>query len=89
MEAYNAHGDHIVHIRIKLPVKLTEEQKEIFEDYARLPKVSTQKVLRQTPTNLQILYTRPCQCTNVSGDWCRHAPRANPILRMRPQVGMT
>jgi len=36
MEAYNAYGDHIVHIRIKLPEKLTEEQREVFEDYARL-----------------------------------------------------
>jgi len=38
MEAYNSYGDHIVHIRIKLPVKLTDEQREIMEDYARLEK---------------------------------------------------
>jgi len=38
MEAYNTYGDHIVHMRIKLPVKLTAEQREILEDYARLEK---------------------------------------------------
>ena len=26
----------LVHIRIKLPVKLTEEQREVLEEYARL-----------------------------------------------------
>lgn len=36
MERYNAYGDHIVHIRIKLPVKLTEDQREVLEEYARL-----------------------------------------------------
>lgn len=36
MEAYNTYGDHIVHVRIKLPVKLSDEQKEILEDFARL-----------------------------------------------------
>jgi len=36
MEAYNTYGDHIVHLHIKLPVKLSVEQREALEDYARL-----------------------------------------------------
>lgn len=36
MEAYNTFGDHIVHLRIKLPVKLSAEQREVLEDFARL-----------------------------------------------------
>ena len=36
MESYNTHGDHIVHIMIKMPVNMTEEQKELIKEYAYL-----------------------------------------------------
>nr|ALS04495.1 chaperone protein dnaJ [Acartia pacifica] len=36
LEAYNTYGDHIVHLHIKLPTKLTPEQKEIIQEYAYL-----------------------------------------------------
>jgi len=38
MESFNSFGDHIVHIIIKLPVKLTEEQKDLIREYAYLEK---------------------------------------------------
>ena len=38
MESYNTHGDHIVHIMIKMPVNMTEEQKELIKEYAYLEK---------------------------------------------------
>jgi len=38
MERYNSYGDHIVHIIIKLPVTLTEEQKDLIREYAYLEK---------------------------------------------------
>lgn len=36
LETHNSHGDHIVHIHIKMPVKLSPEQREIMEEFARL-----------------------------------------------------
>ena len=38
MESYNTYGDHIVHIQIKMPVNMTEEQKELIREYAYLEK---------------------------------------------------
>ena len=38
MESYNTHGDHIVHIMIKMPVNMTEEQVELIKEYAYLEK---------------------------------------------------
>lgn len=38
MESYNTHGDHVVHIMIKMPASMTEEQLEIIREYAYLEK---------------------------------------------------
>jgi len=38
MESHSAYGDHIVHIMIKMPVNMTEEQKELIREYAYLEK---------------------------------------------------
>ena len=38
MESYNTHGDHVVMIMIKMPVNMTEEQKELIREYAYLEK---------------------------------------------------
>ena len=38
MESYNTHGDHVVHIMIKMPASMTEEQREIIREYAYLEK---------------------------------------------------
>ena len=38
MESYNTRGDHIVLIMIKMPVVMTEEQKELIREYAYLEK---------------------------------------------------
>merc|ERR1719297_712639 len=38
MESYNTHGDHVVHIMIKIPASMTEEQREIIREYAYLEK---------------------------------------------------
>merc|ERR1712241_1244862 len=38
MESYNTHGDHVVMIMIKMPVSMTEEQKELIREYAYLEK---------------------------------------------------
>jgi DnaJ family protein A protein 3 len=35
MESHSQHGDHIVHITIKLPVRLTAEQEELIREFAR------------------------------------------------------
>jgi len=34
MEGFNSHGDHHVHLRIKVPVNLSSEQRELMEDFA-------------------------------------------------------
>ena len=34
MESHSQHGDHIVHLTIKLPVRMTEEQLEIIREFA-------------------------------------------------------
>jgi len=34
MDTYSSHGDHYVHLRIKMPTSLTEEQKELMEEFA-------------------------------------------------------
>ena len=36
MDSYNLHGDHIFTIHIKMPVNMTEEQKEILREFAHL-----------------------------------------------------
>ena len=38
MDSYNLHGDHIFTIHIKMPVNITEEQKEILREFAHLEK---------------------------------------------------
>jgi len=38
MDSYNLHGDHIVTIHVKMPVNMTEEQKEILREFAHLEK---------------------------------------------------
>jgi len=34
LEGYNSHGDHHVHIRIRVPVNLSTEQRELMEEFA-------------------------------------------------------
>ena len=36
LDAYHGHGDHFVHLKIKVPTHLTQEQTELIKDYAYL-----------------------------------------------------
>ena len=36
LDAYHGHGDHFVHLKIKVPAQLTQEQKDLIKEYAYL-----------------------------------------------------
>ena len=38
LDAFQGHGDHYVHLKIKVPTNLTQEQKDIIKDFAYLEK---------------------------------------------------
>ena len=38
LDAYQGHGDHYVHLKIKVPSNLTKEQKDLIKEYAYLEK---------------------------------------------------
>lgn len=38
LDAFHGHGDHFVHLKIKVPADLTQEQKDLIQDFAYLEK---------------------------------------------------
>lgn len=36
LDSYNSYGNHYVHLKIKVPIQLTKEQRELAEEFAHL-----------------------------------------------------